>query len=215
MTVNGIALSVVGVGGLVLYSAIRGKSPLKTVQSVIQGTTPVGVGQSKPITLPADTSSSSGTGTETSGFVTSASGGAAPVISYLRNTKSKSIVFTAGVLGNFQVESNFNPGSANAAEGAIGLAQWEGGRRTALQQFASARGSSETDLATQLDFFWHELTGSYALTYAAMNVAPTPESVAAIMDSQYEKSSGSTRVNRTLAARSWYNTLHNSGTVAA
>ena len=110
----------------------------------------------------------------------------------------------AGILGNMRVESNFNTGALNSNEGAIGLVQWEGGRRTALQQFAAARGTSETDLTTQLNFIWHELTTSETGVLNALRNVSSPAEAAAIWDGQYERSSGSTRDARVQSAQSFY-----------
>jgi len=68
-----------------------------------------------------------------------------------------------GILGNLQVESGYNPNALNAGEGAIGIAQWEGSRRTALQNYAAATGGKETSITTQLGFLWKELNGTPGL----------------------------------------------------
>jgi hydroxymethylglutaryl-CoA reductase len=110
----------------------------------------------------------------------------------------------AGVEGNLYVESKFNPSAANAAEGAIGLAQWEGPRRTALQRFARSQGRTETDLTTQLNFLWSELTGPESAALAALKRAGTPAAAASVFDQQYERSSGGSRQARTSAANDIY-----------
>lgn len=43
-----------------------------------------------------------------------------------------------------------------------GLAQWEGPRFTALQEFARGRSKSWTDLPTQLDFLMHEMKTNHS-----------------------------------------------------
>lgn len=93
---------------------------------------------------------------------------------------------TAGVLGNLQTESNFNPGAYNAGEGAIGLAQWEGGRRTALDQYAARVGGAEQDLNTQIGFLEAELTGNYSGALANLKATSTPAAAAQVVQSQYE-----------------------------
>lgn len=102
----------------------------------------------------------------------------------------------AAILGNMQTESSFSTSALNGQEGAIGLIQWEGGRRSALQQFAASQGKSETDLNTQLNFLWHELTTSYVGVLNQMKSAHDPGQAAAIWDAQYEVSSGSSRQQR-------------------
>lgn len=110
----------------------------------------------------------------------------------------------AGVEGNLYVESGFNPAAANAKEGAIGLAQWEGGRRTSLQQFAAGRGTSETDLATQLEFMWSELVGPERSALTSLYGASTPTAAATVFDTQYERSAGTSRQGRIDAANDLY-----------
>jgi hypothetical protein len=63
----------------------------------------------------------------------------------------------AGIMGNIQGESGFQanvlekPSSPN--KGGYGLAQWTGGRRIQLRNFA---GGEPCDVKTQLDFLWLE-----------------------------------------------------------
>lgn len=106
----------------------------------------------------------------------------------------------AGVEGNLYIESKLNPAASNPAEGAIGLAQWEGPRRTALQRFARSQGRTETDLTTQLEFLWSELNGPESAALAALKGAGTPAAAASVFDQQYERSSGGARQARIDAA---------------
>lgn len=94
----------------------------------------------------------------------------------------------AGAEGNLLVESKFDPTATNPKEGAVGIAQWEGGRRTALQSFARSRGTSETDLGTQLAFMHSELNGSESGAYKALLAASTPKDAATVWAQQYERS---------------------------
>lgn len=74
--------------------------------------------------------------------------------SFLRG-KGLSATATAGVLGNLQQESNINP-----TDGGGGIAQWQGGRWTALVSYARQRGLSPYSLQAQLEFLWGEMTGT-------------------------------------------------------
>jgi hypothetical protein len=102
----------------------------------------------------------------------------------------------AGVAGNLQVESGFNPGAYNRAEGAVGIAQWEGGREQRLKQFATARGTSETDLGTQIDYLIYELQGPESNALAKLRATSDPASAAAAFDQYYERSAGTSRSQR-------------------
>lgn len=107
------------------------------------------------------------------------------IIDFFRG-KGLSDTAIAGILGNMRVESDFNTHAYNPGEGAIGLGQWEGGRRTALQNYASAHGMTETDLQAQLGYYWHELTTSYSNVYQQLVAAPDASSAANVLNRQYE-----------------------------
>lgn len=64
---------------------------------------------------------------------------------------------TAGVMGNIQLESNFDPSAENSI-GAYGLFQWLGDRRSNLEAYASSKNAIANDLYLQLDYFYYEIT---------------------------------------------------------
>ena len=66
---------------------------------------------------------------------------------------------TAGLVGNIYAESSFDPTASNGTH--FGIHQWGAGRFAALQELASSKGSTWTDLKIQLQFAYSELTGSY------------------------------------------------------
>lgn len=78
----------------------------------------------------------------------------------------------AALAGNIQQESNFNPAALNQGEGANGLLQWRLDRWKGLQDFAAARGTSPTDVNTQLDYIGHEMRGAEAKNAAPFLSAP-------------------------------------------
>ncbi|MEV5649630.1 phage tail tip lysozyme [Nocardia sp. NPDC052254] len=103
----------------------------------------------------------------------------------------------AGIVGNMQVEApGLNPNAENPGEGAIGLCQWEGGRRHNLEVFAAKRGVSEKNLDVQVDFLMHELSTSEKGAYGALVSTDTPETAAAAFDKSFERSSGEARGQR-------------------
>lgn len=71
----------------------------------------------------------------------------------------------AGVMGNLEQESGFNPDIVEAqpsyAGAGYGLAQWTGPRRTSLENFASKEGKSPSNLGVQLKFLNKELDSGY------------------------------------------------------
>lgn len=66
---------------------------------------------------------------------------------------------TAGLLGNIYAESSFDPTASNGTH--FGIHQWGAGRYAALQELASSKNSTWTDLKIQLQYAYSELTGSY------------------------------------------------------
>lgn len=110
----------------------------------------------------------------------------------------------ASILGNWQVESGFNPLAYNANEGAIGEAQWEGGRRRNLDTFASQTGGSETNLLTQLQYAYHEMQTSYPNVLNELRTVQDPAEGAAYFDQYYEVSSGSSRSQRIADAINYF-----------
>jgi hypothetical protein len=94
----------------------------------------------------------------------------------------------SGILGNIQTESSFKTNAYNAGEGAIGLCQWEGGRRTELERFAANQGKPVTEWRVQADFIMHELNTTESRAYTNLKAATTPEQAAKVFQSQYERS---------------------------
>lgn len=64
----------------------------------------------------------------------------------------------AGVMGNIQAESGFDPGIEEIGNSiGFGIVQWSFGRRTALEQAAAQKGVLASDLGFQLDYLYDEL----------------------------------------------------------
>lgn len=109
----------------------------------------------------------------------------------------------AGVLGNFQQESGFDPAiiQGGAIAGAnytpvnsvgFGIAQWTfTARQGPLVNLASSTGRSVTDLSLQLDFLWQELNGTHARALASLKTANTPENAAYVFHRDFEGSADS------------------------
>ena len=110
-------------------------------------------------------------------------------------------VQAAGIMGNIQCESDFNP---RATDGGHGLFQWIGGRRAALYSFASDPWSIEDQLAYMI----HELNTNESGAYQKLKTATTPEEAAYLWDVYYERSAGLSTQKRMKCAAVWYNTYH-------
>lgn len=89
----------------------------------------------------------------------------------------------AGIAGNLQRESNFNPTDINPSSGAYGIAQWLGGRKDELQSKANY-----SDLSVQLDFMWEELNGDESNALSKLQSTSTPEEAALSFEKFYERS---------------------------
>lgn len=114
----------------------------------------------------------------------------------------------SGVLGNMQTESSFKTDAYNKGEGAIGLCQWEGGRRVELEKFAASEGKPVTDWHVQVDFMMHEMKGSEGKAWQALQAATTPAQAASVFDQYYERSSGAARGERMANAENIAKTLN-------
>jgi TP901 family phage tail tape measure protein len=91
-------------------------------------------------------------------------------------------IVAAGLAGNFQNEGNATDTGASG----LGIAQWMGPRRAAMEAFARATHRKPTDEGAQLEFAAKELRGSYGSVYAAAARAKTPQEAASILAKGYE-----------------------------
>lgn len=129
------------------------------------------------------------------------------IYDYMTETHNLSPAMASGILGNMQTESAFNTAAYNPGEGAIGLIQWRGDRRVALESFAHEQGKPVTDWKVQVDFMMHELQTTESGAWAKIQKAQTPSEVAAAFDKYYERSSGHARGERQANADNIYNTI--------
>lgn len=126
------------------------------------------------------------------------------IVSALENEGLTNRFGIAGVLGNLEVESGINSNALNGREGAIGFGQWEGDRRIALQDFARARGTSESDPATQAAFLVQEM--KQRGTFAEMQNATSAAQAASLFDQHFEVSAGTSRSQRIADAQQYATT---------
>jgi hypothetical protein len=99
-----------------------------------------------------------------SGTDLSGNDNAEKVFNFLKG-KGLTPIQIAGIMGNLQAESGFNPGieekGVTRKDKGYGLAQWTFGRRTNLENYATAAGKPASDLGVQLEFLWFELNDAY------------------------------------------------------
>jgi len=120
----------------------------------------------------------------------------------------------AGVLGNLQQESSFNPRvneggfvGPPSGRGGFGLAQWTGGRQSALVNFAKQRKADPGSPNLQAQFMAHELRGPESRSLASLKRAQSPEQAALVFRTDYERAGIPKDEKRQLAARQLYGGL--------
>jgi hypothetical protein len=131
------------------------------------------------------------------------------IYDYMTQQYGLSPAVASGILGNMQTESSFKTNAYNKGEGAIGLCQWEGPRRHALEAFAQQEGKPVTDWHVQVDFMMHELKGGESGAWNRLQAAQTPAQAAAIFDQYYERSSGAARGQRVANANNIHQQIAN------
>lgn len=109
----------------------------------------------------------------------------------------------AGILGNFQQESGFDPAIIQGGQIAgpnykpvnsigFGIAQWTfTARQAPLVSLAESSGRSVIDLSAQLDFLWQELTTTHAHALSTLKAETTPERAAYVFHRDFEGSADS------------------------
>jgi len=101
----------------------------------------------------------------------------------------------AGIVGNLVQESGpLNPTLSHDGGTGVGIAGWRLERRTALRQFAAARGKTETDFQTQLEFLDQELNTTEAGAGARLKAAKTAAEAAEAFI-HFERPAGYTAAN--------------------
>jgi hypothetical protein len=120
----------------------------------------------------------------------------------------------AGVLGNFQLESGFNPrinegGAVGGPRGVggYGLGQWTGDRQTALVNFAKGRKADPGNTGIQADFLLHELSGPEKAAAASLRKAVSPEEASRRFLTDFERAGVPKTNERMQAARALYDKL--------
>lgn len=89
--------------------------------------------------------------------------------------KGWSHVQAAGIVGGLRGETaGLNPTQTHDQGIGLGISGWNGQRLQALKDFADQRGTTPTDLNTQLEFVHHELNTSEARAGKALHAASTP-----------------------------------------
>lgn len=104
----------------------------------------------------------------------------------------------SGIMANLYHESGYNPAQKQLGGGpGRGLAQWEGPRFTALQEFARGRSQNWTDLQTQLDFLMKEMNNNHSSSFVEyFKNASDASSAAAKFENEFERPAVNHNVER-------------------
>lgn len=116
---------------------------------------------------------------------------------------------TAGLMGNIEAESEYNP--SEVYSGHYGIHQWGDDRFASLQNLANSKGTTWSDLNTQLDYAYSELTGSESGTMSPSlwaNVT-TPSQAADIIREKYERCYNQAAERRRYSAQLAYDSFVN------
>ncbi|OYN91200.1 phage tail tip lysozyme [Parenemella sanctibonifatiensis] len=155
------------------------------------------------------------TGVAVSGATTASAANNNEIAWNFFRSKGLSEAQTAGLIGNFIHESGsdpINPAAVQYGGGpGRGLAQWEGSRRTDLENFAAQRGVAWSNLQLQLDFVWLELQGTERNAYNQLLTTSTPADAAVSVRIYYERPSVHADDLRIAAAQRVHNTYTGSG----
>lgn len=120
-----------------------------------------------------------------------------------------------GMLGNFQQESTMSPKAVENANPTCGhgLAQWTGGRCTALMNFAQEKGKDWTDLGLQIQYLITELKGAESAGQKALKETDVHQATTE-WQTTFERAGKPVMGNRLTYADHWYAVLGTTDPVA-
>ena len=102
----------------------------------------------------------------------------------------------AGISMNVMDESSWNPASVGDGGNAIGLVQWNGPRKRALESYAKEQGRAWQDPEVQADFLLHEGQTSERSGWERTMAAETPGAAGAAFVNFYERPAEQNRARR-------------------
>lgn len=106
---------------------------------------------------------------------------------------------SAGILGNINAESSFDPHASNGSH--FGIAQWDSGRWGRLEKFAAEQGKDKFDFGLQLEFIWWEFNNTEQGAFNALKATTTVEDATNVINNKYERSGGAASAKRLNFAR--------------
>jgi|ERR1022692_270942 hypothetical protein len=168
MPMNGVAIGALAIGGVFLYSSIKGKSILATTQAVITGKSPTTVGQTNPITnVVAPPTSNASVNTSNANVLTGGGTNAqnkALALSMATNMGWGDSANQNALVNLWNGESGFDTTATNPSSGAYGIPQ-----SLPASKMASAGADWKTNPATQIKWgltYIRDTYGSPSAAYA-------------------------------------------------
>jgi hypothetical protein len=166
MPINGVALGALGIGGIFIYSAIKGKSILATTQNVITGKSPTTAPQANPITnVVAPQTSNASINTANANVLTGGGTNAqnkALALSMAANMGWGDSANQSALVSLWNGESGFDTTATNPSSGAYGIPQSLPGSK-----MASAGADWKTNPATQIRWGLTDIKDTYGSPSAA------------------------------------------------
>jgi hypothetical protein len=104
-----------------------------------------------------------------------------------------------GIMMNAKDESNFDPNAVGDGGAALGLLQWNGPRKAALERFAASVGGSPTDPKIQAQFTLHELQGPERAAFDAVMSTKSAGEAGAAFVNHFERPAEEHRARREAA----------------
>lgn len=115
----------------------------------------------------------------------------------------------SGMNGNFDQESRMSPKAIERLNDSLsghGIAQWTGGRTTALMNFAKDKGKDWADLGLQIEFLIHELKTTEKGAQLALK-ATSVEEATTLWQIKFERAGTPVMGNRLNFANQWFSLL--------
>ena len=108
------------------------------------------------------------------------------VMTFLKN-KGLSTSQAAGIAGNMQIESGFNPKAVGDSGTSFGIVQWHGENGDNLKKWCEKNGYKWDSMQGQLEFLWWELKHHQAKTLSAMRTQSNPRDAAYVFAKMFER----------------------------
>jgi lysophospholipase L1-like esterase/peptidoglycan hydrolase-like protein with peptidoglycan-binding domain len=110
----------------------------------------------------------------------------AKIMTFLKN-KGLSTSQAAGIVGNLQVESEFNPNAVGDNGTSYGIAQWHKSRFSQLKKWTAKNGLKWNTIDAQLQYLWWELNNSETDALSKLKMTNDPENAAYVFAKYYER----------------------------